>query len=141
MTNGAFGTAVPTTDVISWDISIMNGNTTTATLTSLTGTISGTLDLSPSSITVGTNGDSIEILDESLAVISWENINGTVYGAGEPHKTLWSTGAWDAASPVASRLTLEVPEPSSAILAAIGAVAFIAYGWSRRRAQRRQGAA
>ena len=35
-----------------------------------------------------------------------------------------------------------VPEPSTAIVAAIGAVAFIAYGWSRhRREQRRQAAA
>jgi hypothetical protein len=34
------------------------------------------------------------------------------------------------------------PEPSTAIVAAFGAVAFIAYGWSRhRRAQRRQAAA
>ena len=35
-----------------------------------------------------------------------------------------------------------VPEPSTAIVAAFGAVAFLAYGWSRhRRAQRRQAAA
>jgi hypothetical protein len=35
-----------------------------------------------------------------------------------------------------------VPEPSTAIAAALGAVAFLAYGWSRhRRAQRRQAAA
>jgi hypothetical protein len=34
-----------------------------------------------------------------------------------------------------------VPEPSTAIVAAVGAVAFIANGWSRRRAQRRQAAA
>jgi hypothetical protein len=35
-----------------------------------------------------------------------------------------------------------VPEPSSAVLAAIGAVAILAYGWSRhRREQRRQAAA
>jgi hypothetical protein len=35
-----------------------------------------------------------------------------------------------------------VPEPSTALVAALGAVAFLAYGWSRhRRAQRRQAAA
>jgi hypothetical protein len=35
-----------------------------------------------------------------------------------------------------------VPEPSTAIVAVFGAVAFVAYGWSRhRRAQRRQAAA
>jgi hypothetical protein len=39
-------------------------------------------------------------------------------------------------------LTSTTPEPSTAIVAAFGAVAFSAYGWSRhRRAQRRQAAA
>jgi hypothetical protein len=38
--------------------------------------------------------------------------------------------------------TSAVPEPSTAMVAALGAVAFVAYGWSRhRRDQRRQAAA
>jgi hypothetical protein len=47
------------------------------------------------------------------------------------------SGYWTVALPSAA-----VPEPSTAIMAAFGAVAFLAYGWSRhRRAQRRQAAA
>jgi PEP-CTERM motif len=34
-----------------------------------------------------------------------------------------------------------VPEPSTALVAVLGAVAFIAYGWTRRREQWRQGPA
>jgi hypothetical protein len=62
-----------------------------------------------------------------------------------PGKYTWTWGT----GPSADALTVQigptaavVPEPSTAIGAAFGAVAFIAYGWSRqRRAQRRQAAA
>ena len=43
---------------------------------------------------------------------------------------------------ITAHTTTSVPEPSTAVVAVIGAVAFIAYGWSRhRREQRRQAAA
>jgi hypothetical protein len=120
----------------------MNGIATIATFTNRNGSTEGTLDISPTAISVGTNGDDIAFHDRFSAVIHWENINGTNYDAGIGGNTLWASFAWDATSPIASRLTLAVPEPSSAMLAAIGAVGFIACGRSRhRRDQRRQATA
>ncbi len=54
----------------------------------------------------------------------------------------WGTGGLDHTLTVQIGPSVAVPEPSTALVAAIGAVAFIAYGWSRhRREQRRQAAA
>jgi len=55
----------------------------------------------------------------------------------------WGTGAHaDSLTVQIGPATTAVPEPSTAIVAVFGAVAFVAYGWSRhRREQRRQAAA
>jgi hypothetical protein len=53
------------------------------------------------------------------------------------------TFIWNSPLPTPDSPIATVAEPSSAVLASIGAVAaFLAYGWSRRRrAQRRQATA
>jgi hypothetical protein len=54
----------------------------------------------------------------------------------------WGTRAHADSLTVQIGPAAAVPEPSTALVAVFGAVAFIAYGWSRhRRAQRRQAAA
>jgi hypothetical protein len=60
------------------------------------------------------------------------------YLAALNNNTLWASFLPSIDSPIAT-----IPEPSSAVLASIGAVvALLAYGWSRhRREQRRQASA
>jgi len=51
----------------------------------------------------------------------------------------WGTGAHaDSLTVQIGPATTAVPEPSTAIVAVLGAVAFITYGWSRRRRQQRR---
>jgi hypothetical protein len=53
----------------------------------------------------------------------------------------WTWGSGDTAQTITLQIG-SAPEPSSAVVAVVGSVAFIAYGWSRhRREQRRQAAA
>jgi len=66
---------------------------------------------------------------------NWNVKGGETFGSDTIR--IGGTGHWSIAP-----ATQAVPEPSTAVVAVVGAVAFIAYGWSRhRRDQRRQGAA
>jgi PEP-CTERM motif len=76
------------------------------------------------------------------ATDTWDNKTFSSLGLTPGTYTwTWGTGA-DADSMTVDIGTAAVPEPSTAIVALFGSVAFIGYGWSRhRRAQRRQAAA
>jgi hypothetical protein len=142
-TNGATGTFLPGTDITSWDISITTGTTTVVTLTpSDSFSISNAFDATTTSISAATPFDTVEFVALSIPEIdlSWTGLPGggaVSYMAIDLSNltSLWNSSLFPANSPIAT-----VPEPSSAVLASIGAVAaFLAYGWSRhRRAQRRQ---
>jgi hypothetical protein len=142
-TNGATGTFLPGTDITSWDISITKGTTTVVTLTPTDSfNISNAFDATTTSITAATPFDVVEFVATSLPEIdlSWTGLpgGGAVSYMAEDHTNntnLWNSSLFPANSPIAT-----VPEPSSAVLASVGAVAaFLAYGSSRhRRAQRLQ---
>ncbi len=134
-TNGTTGTTLPSTDITSWDITILLGSTTVATLTPAdTSNLAGSFDATSTTISVASPLDVILIANPSFTTsITWENELPTVpfieYKARSDDTDLWVSGIIDTASPIAT-----VPEPSSAVLASIGAVvAFLAYGWSRHR--------
>jgi hypothetical protein len=146
-TNGDTGTTLPGTDITSWDISITKGTTTVVTLTPTDSfNLSNAFDATTTSITVATPFDTVEFVGPaSLHEIdlSWTGLpgGGAVSYMAEDlsnNTNLWNASLFPVNSPIAT-----VPEPSSAVLASIGAVAaFLAYGWSRhRRAQRRQATA
>jgi hypothetical protein len=138
-TNGATGTLLPARDITSWDITISG-------ITGITFTpedsvnFSSSFDATPTTLDVATLSDKISFQSLSGAGISWDHaaLQSVNYQAQLQLAVLWSANLPSTDSPIAT-----VPEPSSAVLASIGAVAaFLAYGWSRhRRAQRRQAAA
>jgi hypothetical protein len=67
-------------------------------------------------------------------------LNGSTYAGGKGIVNGSEMAGFDFA--FREGITSTVPEPSTAIVAMLGAVAFIAYGWSsHRRAQRQQAAA
>jgi hypothetical protein len=69
-------------------------------------------------------------------------IIGTSFASGSSSLEIDGHRALYTASGVLSIVPAVVPEPSTAIVVVFGAVAFLAYGWSRhRRDQRRQAAA
>jgi hypothetical protein len=145
-TNGATGTFLPGTDITSWDISITKGTTTVVTLTPTDSfNLSNAFDATTTSITAATPFDTVEFVGTGIPEIdlSWTGLpgGGAVSYMAEDHSNntnLWNASLFPVNSPIAT-----VPEPSSAVLASIGAVAaFLAYGWSRhRREQRCQAAA
>jgi hypothetical protein len=140
-TNGATGAALPGTDITAWDITITMGSTTIFTLTpSNSINFTSTFDATTTAITAATLSDRILFAQTAgVPFIQYENAEATIeYLAETLGQTLWINFTLPSASPVAA-----VPEPSSAVLASIGAiVAVLAYGWSRhRRVQRRQAAA
>ena len=144
-TNGATGTFLPGTDITSWDISITKGTTTVVTLTPTESfNLSNAFDATTTSITVATPFDTVEFVSVSLPEIdlSWTGLptGPTIYMAID-HST--NTALWNSSLFIDNSFIATVPEPSSAVLASIGAVAaFLAYRWSRhRRAQRRQATA
>jgi hypothetical protein len=68
---------------------------------------------------------------------AWNTTDGEHWSEQDPgiHQTHSGVGHW-----VITGATVATPEPSTAVVAAFGAIAFIAHGWSRRRQnQRRQG--
>jgi hypothetical protein len=146
-TNGATGTALPGTDITSWDITISLGSTTVATLTPSDSTnFTIGFDATPTTITAATFpfDDIIFRNEATITGIEWNIITSpstTQYNGVVNETFIWNTPLPTPDSPIATVAT--VPEPSSAVLASIGAVAaFLAYGRSRhRRAQRRQAAA
>jgi len=141
-TNGAIGLTLPATDITSWAITITKGTTRIAEFdptntTNLTNAFGASL----SAITLGIGEEFINFTQTvaPLASVRWVN-EGTIisYVASTSEGQLW-----DSNLPSPSPVAAAVPEPPSAVLASIGAVAaFLAYGWSRhRRAKRRQAAA
>jgi hypothetical protein len=147
-TNGDTGTALPTTDIKAWDITIFNGPTTITEFTSSNSSISPhSFDATSTTISVSTNQDAIAFYQPTSTTIQflqWFNFGdkGISTLATGNTKTYWDS-PWAPTTAIASDATTSVvPEPSTAIVAVFGAVALSAYGWSRhRRAQRRQATA
>ena len=134
-TDGSTGTMLPGTDITDWHIVVNepNGSEVIA-LTPVNSTNqSTTFDATPTTISVGsseTNGITFGIQPGDSTLISWLN-NQTLaptYTAQLGGDPLFSASLPSVDSPIA---TAAVPEPSSAVLASIGAV--LAYGWSRHR--------
>jgi hypothetical protein len=108
----------------------------------------GTFEATPLQLTISNDGD--QILFGGGGTTLPESINwgpNDIRGHAETHYDAWISAqstvfnsAWDTSTPVAT--LAPSPEPSTAALAVVGAIAFLAYGWSRqRRAQRQQAAA
>jgi hypothetical protein len=141
-TNGTTGTQLPTTDITSWDITISLGTIQVVHFTPTNFIIpDSTFDATTTTIMVASPATDIRITNfpNGNVNLAWANTGSTIrYGANLVANVLWSSNNLPSTTPIAT-----VPEPSSAVLASIGAVvAFLAYGWSRhRRAQRRQAAA
>jgi hypothetical protein len=77
------------------------------------------------------------------STITWTNetITGLTLTPGT-YTWIWGTGADADSLTLQIGPTAVVPEPSTALVAVFGALAFIAYGWSHHRSeQRRQAAA
>jgi hypothetical protein len=135
-TNGTTGPFIrPGGGVVkSWDIAITEGPTTIFDFTHSNSSFAGsTFDATLTSLSIAA-GDTIYLRSSnpSLYDIQWLNLAPSeVYQADTPQGILWSSIDWNPESPVATASA--VPEPSSAILAAIGAVSGIAYGWVRKR--------
>jgi hypothetical protein len=140
-TNGATGSSLPGSDITSWSITI-TGPLANDTLDPTNTTVGASFDATPTAITVGTLGDFLRVGSSPLPgppFILWEYQvfppapPFVSYGAGALH-AFWGGSLPSITSPVAI-----VPEPSSAVLAVIGAVTVVACGLVRqRRAQRRQ---
>ena len=96
----------------------------------------GPFDATLTTLSVGAANDGIEF-ESQTGLIAWLNLTTPtiLYTASLeafPIVTLWANYLPTIDSPIAT--TAIVPEPSSAVLASIGAVvAFLAYGWSRQR--------
>jgi hypothetical protein len=135
-TNGTTGTSLPSTDMLSWDIKITMGSTTVLEFTPINSPASGPFDATLTTLSVGAANDGIEF-ESQTGLIAWLNLTTPtiLYTASLeafPIVTLWANYLPTIDSPIAT--TAIVPEPSSAVLASIGAVvAFLAYGWSRHR--------
>jgi hypothetical protein len=140
-TNGTIGPAIrPGGGVVkSWDIAITEGTTTIFTFTHSNSSFAGsTFDATLTNLSIAA-GDTIYLRSSnpSLYDIQWLNLAPSeVYQADTPQGILWTSTEWNPESPVATASA--VPEPSSAILAAIGAVSGIAYGWVRKRREHRR---
>jgi hypothetical protein len=140
-TNGATGT-IPPSDITSWDITITQGNNTIEEFTTTNTTAAGFFFATPTSIAIPFDfGGMVFQNANETNRIGWLNDVHSLssYSATVNSTVLWASLREDSIGVIATA----VPEPSSAVLASIGAVAvFFAYGWSRhRRAQRRQAAA
>jgi hypothetical protein len=143
-TNGSTGTDLPDSDIIKWDITI-HGVTPPIELTESNSNITPfTFNATTSTITVGSGAIAIIGTTED-GQITWAgpstiDASGS-YSAAQGNTVLWGASGFGANQAVAT--VSSVPEPSSAVLASIGAVvAFLALGWCRhRREQRRQAAA
>jgi hypothetical protein len=135
-TDGSTGSALPGSDITAWNIVISNGlGVVTIINPSDSANLSGTFDASPSTISVGSKTNNfILFAGTQTPAIQWENLgNFTLYNAvfGEI-PVGWGSRLPSLDSPIATAAT--VPEPSSAVIASIGAVvAVLAYGWSRHR--------
>jgi hypothetical protein len=126
-----------TTDTVSaidLTVSTTGSNTTISTYTTIANQSQTTTEYSFDSTTT-TTGTNPGIADTFTLNIPVTSLQG--YAGGD---ITW----YDvyATTDLPAPGTLSVPEPSTALLAAFGAAAFLAYGWSRhRRAQRLREAA
>ena len=153
-TDGTTGPYIDRTHIVSWVVTFDGTLTFHSTdPSSYTKGIYeiGNLDVGLTNITVGT-GAFLGLLSEPASLIDaveWSRSPGVEpvpYSAQYNSSTLWtnSSPSFGGTDPwvIAVAESSAVPEPSTAIVAVFGTVAFIAYGWSRhRRAQRRQAAA
>jgi hypothetical protein len=137
-TDGSTGPALPGSDITAWNIVISNGlGVVTIINPSDSANLSGTFDGSPSAISVGSmTNNFILFAAPQIQAIQWANFGtftsyNAVFGEGSDMNG-WNSRLPSLDSPIATAAT--VPEPSSAVLASIGAVvASLAYGWSRHR--------
>jgi hypothetical protein len=142
-TNGATGVSLPGTDITAWDITVSSGSGTLFEFTPSTSLVFANFDATLQSITVGTFPDAVDFRsNNSVFFMEWEhdfgadssNFSGTQNGL-----SLWAGGLPTADSPVATASA--VPEPSSALIAGIGAGALIACVLVRKRREQRRPAA
>jgi hypothetical protein len=86
-----------------------------------------------------------ELIFQGGAYFDWAQEGKDLYAGGQMLQANIPTGVLNSQDFVFREglsTTVPTPEPSTALVAAFGAVAFLAYGWSRhRRAQQRQAAA
>jgi hypothetical protein len=142
-TNGATGTQLPSTDITSWNITITNGTNSAAITSSNTTNFGQSFDATPVVISVASLHDAISFQTTTTPTntLIWANLNT---GAGEYSSEINSNIAWLLVGPFepSNPVAQTVPEPSSAVLALIGAGTVVACGLVRQcRAKRRQTAA
>jgi len=156
-TNGATG-PLSAGSISSWDITVqITSPSSSFTLTPTDSSIAQITQVSASlsqltltqSATVNANWSIAE--SATGPFVSWQlpfsatPESGNIFAGPEGNEPPAVTATSGIASPYTigtAQTTSAVPEPSTAIGAVFGAVAFIAYGWSRhRREQRQQGAA
>jgi hypothetical protein len=156
-TDGVIGT-LSTSDIKSWTVTIDTttfSSTSTLAITTLQGSnLTATATEITLSAGTGTTapGDEAFLLlhanpDGSPATADDLRYNRTEltipdYDGATNNTTDWSTSspAMGGTDPwvIATAASTVVPEPSTAIVAVFGAVAFLAYGWSRYRRGQRQ---
>jgi hypothetical protein len=144
-TNGTTGVQLPISDITSWNITITNGTlaaTLTPANTSETGSV--TFDATPSAITVASSEDLILFSNvAATATYQWRNFTTNLGYSGTVPTSFgdqgWANTVTLMTTPVA---ITSLPEPTSAVLAVIGAGAVVAFGLARHcRAKCRQTAA
>jgi hypothetical protein len=135
------------TSIDAWTVEILQQSTPQITFSSTTpgaNTNFGGLEATANTLTLESNGVLQLNVTNSVGNNGLNEITATgryleTNPFGSNPSIFWNTAIPNSPFIVA---TAAVPEPSTAIVACFGAVAFIAYGWSRhRRAQRRQAAA
>ncbi len=132
------GTDLPTTDITSWDVTI-TGSAGTFEFTPIDSSALGHLDVTPTTITVATAGDVLEFVISTAPYIFWSGPQFPEYAADGPGgQPLWTTGLFNPTTDPVAAVPSTVPEPSAGVLAVLGAVTGLAYGWARKcRSQRR----
>jgi len=155
-TDGTLGT-LAAKNIISWSVTI-DGTTFTNTDPNAETLVSGTgLNAALTSITLAEaaigefNALQFDINNASVTSpsIDWHRspsavpgVNTDLYLGSISEANTWFTENPSMGGTNPWLIAAAVPEPSTALLASIGAVvAFLAYGWSHHRVQRRQAAA
>jgi hypothetical protein len=142
-TNGAIGTTLPASDIVSWNITITQGSNTILSLTTADSIVTGPYDASTEQITVA-SFNTIPSLSDEL-VFSTPNGSGINWSAHDPSTMeylavsfpfLLFDGFQALSNPVAT--SSAVPEPSTRVLAGCGIGGVIAYVLVRKRRERRR---